>query len=290
MSAAKKEKLMPISSIQALGIIAGGGTLPEKLVSSCAQLGIKPFIIGFEGQTDPALLKGHNHLWSRLGASGKTIKYLKSHNIKDIVFIGSIHRPNIFELAPDLRTAKFFAKVSLKAMGDDSLLSSIRVELEKEGFKLHGVHKFVKNLLAPEGVIGKYKPTKKDWIDIERGITVSQKIGALDIGQSVIVQGGAVLGVEAIEGTNHLISRCGALKRDGRGGVLVKSCKPQQDQDFDLPTIGVETIKYAAKAGLEGIAIHAEHSLFVNPEEIIELADKHKIFVIGLDMFNFEMP
>ncbi len=289
MSASKEERLekRPESSMKTLGIIAGGGALPEKLVHACDKKGIVPFIVAFENQTDPGIVQGHNYMWTRLGAAGQVISTLKAHDIHDLVLIGSIRRPSLAEILPDLKTAEFFAKVGLKALGDNDFLGIMRKELEKEGFKIHGIHKFAEDLLAGEGVIGKYKPKKGDRADIERGIEISQKIGVLDVGQSVVVQEGIVLGVEAAEGTDQLIRRCTHLKRKGRGGVLVKTCKPQQDRDFDLPAIGPDTVRNAAEAGLAGIAVHAGFTLLIDPQGVAEIADQNKMFVVGVDPSKF---
>ena len=283
MSAAQKKLAQESTMARKLGIIAGGGSLPEKLLNACDQKDIEVFVVGFEGQTDPKTVQNHNHMWTRLGAAGQILNTLHSHNIEDLVLIGSIRRPSFSELKPDLKTAEFFAKIGLKAIGDNDLLGIMRELLEEEGFRIHGVHKFAEDLLASEGPVGKHKPKKADWIDIRRGIDISQELGELDIGQSVIVQEGIVLGVEAAEGTDELISRCKHLKRKGRKGVLIKTCKPQQDRDFDLPTIGPETIRKAAASDLAGIAIHAGFSLLLDPQEVAEIADKHKLFVIGID-------
>ncbi len=269
--------------IKQLGILAGGGVLPQKLLETCDQQGITPFVIGFEGQTDPLIIQGRSHLWTRLGAAGQVIKTLKSHNIRDLVFIGSIRRPTIAELRPDLKAAEFFAKASWKVIGgDNGIGEALRDFLGKEGFRIHGVHTIAKNLLAPEGTIGAYEPSARDWSDIEKGIEISQQIGLLDIGQAVIIQEGIVLAVEAAEGTDKLMERGKTLMRKGRGGVLVKTCKPQQDRDFDLPTIGPQTILNAAECGLAGVVIHAGHSLLINPEEVAQIADRHKMFVLGI--------
>ena len=287
MSAQKESSLKP--GISVLGIVAGGGTLPQRLIEACDAQGIKTFIVAFEGHTDFSILEGRPHIITRLGAPpGRIIKTLKAHQAMDLVLIGSLSRPHISELRPDLYTARLLWRLSLRAFGDSDFLSLIRAELEREGFRLHGVHKFVHDLLVQEGPVGEYTPSKADLIDIERGMEISQKIGALDVGQSVIVQAGIVLGVEAVEGTDELIRRCASLKRkgpvEGRGGVLVKTCKPQQDRDFDLPTIGPDTVKNAAEAGLAGIAVHAGDSLLVDAQKVAETADRHKMFVIGLDV------
>lgn len=284
MPAPKKSSVAPEIHPKTIGVVAGAGTLPAALVHACIKKDIEPFIIGFEGQTDPALIEDHNHLWTRLGAAGQIINTLHAHDIKDLVLIGAIRRPSLMELRPDLRTAEFFARIGLKALGDDGLLSAMRSELEKEGFTLHGLQEFAEDLLMQEGEVGAHKPGKADWVDINHGIEISRELGRMDIGQAVIIQQGIVLGVEAAEGTDELIKRCKVLHRKGKGGVLIKTCKPQQDTDFDLPTIGPETIKNAAEAGLAGIVTHAGHSLLVEPEKVAQLADQHKMFVIGVDI------
>ncbi len=281
---AVEESSIDIQEIRTLGVIAGGGTLPEKLLHACDRKKIEPFVVGFEGQTDPALVEGRRHLWTRLGAAGQIIHTLKAHQIRDLVLIGSMHRPSISELRPDLRTAQFFAKLGIRALGDDGILGAIRKELEHEGFTIHGVQDFADDLLAGLGPVGKCRPGKAEQVDIQRGIEVSQALGGLDVGQSVIVQEGLVLAIEAIEGTDAMIRRCADLKRKGRGGVLVKTCKPQQDRNLDLPTIGPETVRLCAKAGLSGIAVQAGNSLILEPQIVSELADQKKIFVVGVEV------
>lgn len=280
MPAPKEKRLNKITD---LAIIAGGGDLPERLINACEGKGIEVFVVALEGQTNPNIVKNRNHMWARLGAMGTILKTLKAHEISDMVLIGSVRRPSLMELRPDLKTAEFFAKISLRALGDNDILGVVRKEVESEGFRIHGIHQFADDLLAPEGVIGKHKPKKEDWVDIVRGLEISQDLGALDVGQSVIVQEGIVLAVEAAEGTDELIVRSRHLKRKGRGGVLVKTCKPQQDRDFDLPTIGPETVRHAADIKLAGIVVHAEQSLIIDIEEVAELANRHKIFVIGVN-------
>ena len=119
--------------------------------------------------------------------------------------------------------------------------------------------------------------------DIARGVAVIRALGPLDVGQAVVVQQGLVLGIEAIEGTDALIERCGMLRRDGPGGVLVKMTKPTQDLRFDLPTVGVVTVERCAAAGLRGIAIEAGKTIALDRDAIAAQADRLGLFVIGLD-------
>jgi len=125
-------------------------------------------------------------------------------------------------------------------------------------------------------------PDEQAEADIKRGIEVARGLGALDVGQAVVVQQGIVLGVEAIEGTDRLIRRCGELRREGPGGVLVKMKKPGQDRRLDLPTIGVNTVREAASAGLRGIAVETGGALVLGRDAVTAEADRMGLFVIGV--------
>jgi DUF1009 family protein len=278
MPAAEKERVNPGET---LGIIAGGGPLPGELAASCERDGIKPFLIAFKGQTDPKNLKGRDHVWLQLRTAGHVPDVLRERNIKNIVMIGAIRRPNIFELIPDLKTAKLVSRIGLNSLGDNGLLSGLRSWLEEEGLRIRGIHTYMTDLLTPEGVLGTVQPAPEDFADIKKGLEISQTLGALDIGQSAIVQQGIVLGLEGIEGTDNLIRRCGRLKRRGRGPILVKTCKPQQDRDLDLPVIGLRTIRSAVRNGFSGIVLHAGSSMIINRAEVIAAADKAGIFILG---------
>lgn len=260
-------------------IIAGGGNLPEKLIRSCKENGREVFVIGFEGQSSPAVVDFMTHL----GAAGKLIDKMKEQNVKDVVFAGHIKRPALKELKPDLRGTKILAKIGLKALGDDALLRVISNELEKEGFNVLGAHEILKEVLAPVGLYTKAKPDDVAMADIRHGIEVAQSLGLADIGQSVVVQQGLVLAVEAIEGTDALLERAGTLRRSGLGGVLVKIKKPQQDIRLDLPTVGSVTVQKAHAAGLRGIAIRAQETIVVDYQEMVEFADKLGLFIIGVE-------
>jgi DUF1009 family protein len=185
-------------------------------------------------------------------------------------------------MRPDWRTARFFARIGLKALGDDGLLSAVIGEFESEGFKVLGAHEVLGDLLAPLGVWGAVRPDERAESDIKHGVAVAQGLGALDVGQSVVVQQGIVLGVEAIEGTDALLQRCGTLRRAGPGGVLVKLCKPGQDRRVDLPTIGPDTLKRAQAAGLRGIAVESGAAIVVDLDALVRDADRAGLFVMGI--------
>jgi UDP-2,3-diacylglucosamine hydrolase len=266
-----------------LGIIAGGGDLPARLMAVCRAAGRPFFVVALDGHADRQLTDGAPHIWSRLGAAGTMLQALRDAGVTDLVLAGRVRRPSFVELRPDWRAAKLFARIGAKALGDDGLLRAVTQELEQEGFRVLAVQDVFAGLLTPAGVLGRIGPDETARADIDHGIRIARGLGALDVGQAVVVQQGLVLGVEAIEGTDALVERCGPLRRMGPGGVLVKMCKPQQDGRLDLPTIGPATVEKAAAAGLRGIAAEAGATLTLDRDAVVEAADRLGLFVIGVE-------
>ncbi len=266
-----------------LGIIAGGTTLPQRLIQYCLDNKRDFFVLAIEGNADKAIFTPQiPHKWIRIGQAGTGFKTFADEGVKEVVMIGTIHRPTLSELVPDLRTATFFAKIGMRALGDDGILRALVKEIESENMRVVGIHEVMPEILAPEGVITKKKPDKQALADIKRGVEVARTLGALDVGQSVIIQQGLVLGVEGIEGTDELIRRCGTYQRKGTAGLLVKLRKPQQDMRIDLPAMGTKTIESLHQAGFRGLAIHAGNALMVEKEKVVELADKFGMFIVGI--------
>ncbi len=280
-----------IKQIKKLGIIAGGGHLPAYLLDVCESKGISVYVVALNGQCDEALIESHPKnqiIWTGLGSAGKTIEFFKQNEISDLVMIGNVKRPKLSQIKPDFKAMQILSRIGFKALGDNSLLSALKDELEKDGFTVRGIQDFCDQLLMPRGALGDYESSPNDQATIELGIRKSQEIGAKDIGQSVVVQGDQIIGVENTKGTDNLIKRSSSLLNpDHGGGILVKTCKPQQDTALDLPTIGVNTIQNAHEAGLKGIVLHAGYTLLVDPKSIAEYANKYRVFVIGVDITPF---
>jgi len=272
---------------QVIALFAGRGELPLKIITHCYEQEQPLFLVAFEGQTDSDFViqqqpyvKGH--LWTHFGAVGKTLRYLKDHKVTHIVMAGSMNRPSLSELKLDWKGTQWAAKMGLKALGDDGLLTGIVQLLKSEGLNVISATDILDNLLAPEGVMGHHQPEEADWQDIRRGKEIARLLGVGDIGQAVVVQQGLVLGVEAIEGTEGLLARCGQLRREGRGGVLVKMAKPDQSRAVDLPTIGVATIQQAKAAGLCGIAVESGSTQILDQKAVIKAADEAGLYLVGV--------
>lgn len=268
-----------------LGIIAGGGDLPRELCAACQQAGRPYFLVILDGQGDAALLDDHPGIVIRLGAVGKIASAFKKASVTDLVLAGKVARPSVTQMRPDAEALKFFASVGKSAFGDDALLKAVIGHIETRfGFRVVSVSDVMGEQGVDAGCIGTYQPDEQAVADIERGVEILKALGPVDVGQAVVVQQGLVLGVEAIEGTDALLRRCGSLRRDGDGGVLVKIAKTGQEERADLPTIGVETVENAAAAGLRGIAIEAQRTIVINRDAVSEAADRLGLFVIAMDI------
>lgn len=270
-----------MSSLPKLGIIAGGGDLPVRLIEAARAAGRPYYVLALKDQADLTLGGDTPHDWVRIGAAGKGMDLLHANQVRDVVFAGRIKRPSLGALMPDARMVRFLAKLAGGSFGDDGLLRKVIAEFEGEGFHVVGADDVLSSLVSSSGQLGRHEADDLAWSDIERGIKIVRAIGALDVGQAVVVQQGMVLGVEGIEGTDALVERCGALRREGLGGVLVKAKKPAQDRRVDLPTIGVETVQRALAAGLRGIAVEAGETLIVDQAAVVAEADKLGLFLIG---------
>lgn len=271
MSARKELK------IKKLGIIAGGGDLPRQLIQACKAHNIDYVVLGVKGHVD----KIESDAVLRIGQASKILLFLKAHQVSDIVFIGSVKRPTIFTLWPDLMAFKFFIKAWINSFGDDSLLKGARKILEGEGFCVRGVHKFLPALLMPEGFLGKVQPAAKHQADIKLGLKEARAWGKADKGQAVLVKDGNIIAREDKKGTSAMIKKYGQV-----GAILVKTCKPQQDRDLDLPTLGLQTVGLCADQKMAGIVGHAGQTLAVDRYAMIEKADDANMFLMGVTLYD----
>ena len=264
-----------------VGIVAGGGLLPGLVAEACRSAGRRYFVLGLAGQADRSAGGLVPDAWVRLGASDELLGLLRDAAVETVVLAGQVRRPSLAELRPDARALRVLARAARFALGDDGLLRAIVDEFEREGFRIVGADSIVEELLAPPGLWSKHKPDDQDDIDVARGVAVARTLGAVDVGQAAVVQGGLVLAVEAAEGTAEMVRRAGRQRRGGSGGVLVKVAKPDQERRVDLPTIGPDTVTEVAAAGLGGIAVEAGSVLVIRRNEVIERADAHGLFVLG---------
>ncbi len=272
-----------------LAIICGGGSFPGAVAEAVARRGRRPVMFGIRGWADAAVIGRYAHHWIALGQAGRFFRLAQAENCREVLFIGTVLRPPLTQLRLDWQTIKLMPRVvRFFRGGDDTLLSGVAGIAESGGFRVVGVPDVAPEILVPEGVLGRHRPSERNAADIARALALIGALGPFDVGQAAVVADDHVLAVEAAEGTDNMLARIADLRRQGRvtaprgTGVLVKAPKPGQDRRFDLPSIGPRTVENAARAGLAGIAVTAGSTMLAEAEQAIALADRERIFFVGV--------
>jgi len=265
--------------LHALGIIAGNGVYPRLLADGARGAGVEKIIAAaFTGETDPTL-EHHVGLveWMRVGQLGRLLKFFRSQGIHHAIMAGQIAPKNLFDLRPDLKALMLLGK--LKERNAESIFAAIADELAKIDIDLLPATTFLEDSLARPGLIAGPKLSPRQEHDVELGWNAAKEIARLDIGQTIIIKNGTIVAVEALEGTNEAIKRGGTLAREG--AVMVKVSKPNQDMRFDVPVIGVETVRIAAESGVRVIAVEAGKTLLLERDAVIALANGSNMSVVA---------
>ncbi len=271
----------PMSSLKKLALIAGDGNLPQEVAKSAKEEGYSIFGIAI---TEEAKSKLENTCETvkrfSPGQISKILETVKKENINQVIFIGKIPKldllKNIYKL--DWLALKLMSK--LKNLNDDSIHFALIDFLKTHDLEILPQSRFLKNLFVEKEILSKRKPTLEERIDIEYGLDIAKKAGSLDIGQTVIVKNKMILAIEAIEGTDEAIKR-GCKLANGEI-VIVKVTRPNQDERFDLPTIGENTLLTLANNGGGILAFEAGKTIVTNKEKMIEIADKHNICLLAI--------
>lgn len=263
-----------------LALIAGNGLYPSTMVAAARRAGVQRLIAAaFLDETRTDLADRVDVIeWFRVGQLGKLIAFFKREGVRQAVMVGQIAPKNLFDLRPDLRTLLMLAR--LPRRNAESLFGAIGDELAKDGITLLPATTFLEEFMPAAGQVAGPAVKKRRWDDARYGYEIAKESSRLDIGQTVVVKNGTVLAVEAFEGTNEAVKRGGAL---GRGGAtMVKVAKPGQDMRFDVPVVGPDTIRVAAEAGVDLIAVEAGKTLLLGVEELRAECQARRVSLIAL--------
>lgn len=264
-----------------IGLIAGEGKMPVYIAQKAAAKGYEVIVAGIKGNTSQAdYACAHVFKLLRLGQLGAAIQFFKQHGVTRVIMAGRVQHTSIFSnIVPDLRGAKFLA--TLKTMQPKDILSRVIGEFKKDGIEFASSASFLEDFLPPKGVLSARRPTAEEQKVIEFGFQTAKQIAGMDIGLTCVVSQQAVIAVEGMEGTDRCILRAGELVRESAEKenvvAVVKVARPNQDNRYDLPVIGKGTLESLVKAGFTVLAFEAEKTLVMDLEEVIQLADKHKI-------------
>ena len=272
-------RCLPQPPPHSLGIIAGNGVYPRLLAAAARKAGVEKIIAAaFRDETDPALEQHVDLLeWMRVGQLNRLLKFFRGENIHQVIMAGQIAPKNLFDLRPDWKALMLMSK--LKQRNAESIFAAVADELATVDVHLLPATTFLENSLAPSGLVAGPKLSRQEEDDVGFGWKIAKEIARLDIGQTIVIKNGTVVAVEALEGTNDAVKRGGGLAREG--AIVVKVAKPNQDMRFDVPVIGVETIRIAAEARVRVIAVEAEKTLLLERDAIIDLARRAKISIVA---------
>lgn len=266
-----------------LGLIAGDGRFPLEIARAARRSGFEVAAVAFRDVTERALeTEVATVCWRRLGELQAALDFLREAHVREAVMAGKVSKTHLLSglegLAPDARAAALLS--ALPDLRDASVLGALAGTLEEEGIRLRPQAELVPELLPAEGILGRVHPTSVQWDDIAYGFGVAKELGALDVGQTVAVQGRSVLAAEAVEGTNEAIRRAGKLGRPGL--CIVKVAKPDQDPRFDLPAVGLETLEACAEASAGALAVEAMQTVVLDRAELVRRADERGIAVVAV--------
>ena len=262
------------------GLIAGDGILPIKMAQYAKENGFEVICISLANDNLHELKKHCSKIYScHPGEVNKIEKILKDEQVKQLTFLGKVHKKVLLQLNKfDKRAIDLIKEAS--RLNDDQVMLMIIDELSKIGVEVLDQTIFIKNLMIPSGVLGKLKPTENQLEDVNYGFWLAKEMGKVDVGQSVVIKDKMAMAVEAIEGTDKCIRRGSKMAR--RGAVVVKVAKPSQDKRFDIPAIGLRTLQTMHKYNASLIAVEANETIIVNQEEVIKYANKHKIVIMAV--------
>lgn len=267
-----------------LGLIAGSGKFPLLVAEEARRRDVEIVALAMEGITDKRLSEFAGSVQTfKLGQIDAPIKIFKSAGVTRAVMAGKVQHVSLFGgVRPDLRAVKLMARIPDKRT--DTILKAVAAEFAKDGIELIHSGTYLSHLMAVEGVMSRRKPSADQSIDIELGWKAAKALAGFDIGQTVVLQGGAVIAVEAMEGTDLCIQRAGELARSSGETpslIVVKVAKPNQDLRFDIPVIGLDSLKVFSECSVKVLALEAQATLIFDKEKFLREADALGMAVTG---------
>jgi DUF1009 family protein len=264
------------------GLIAGNGKFPFLVLESAREQRIEVVVAAIREETHPEIESlGFPVQWMGLGQLGKLIRVFKEAGVSKAIMAGQVRHARIFgPSVPDLKMIRMLA--GLKHKNTDSLINGVAKALEDEGITLVDSTILIRQHVAPTGKLTRRGLDSREQADVAFGRPIAQKIAQMDIGQTIVVRDRAVVAVEAMEGTDAVIRRAGKLVQR-RNLTVIKVSKPKQDMRFDVPVIGVPTIREMVDAGATALVLDARRTLLIDRTELVQVADESKIAVVGLE-------
>jgi len=269
---------LEFSKVTRIGLVAGEGQLPLHIARNARIQGIEvvPFMVGKESGKLKEICRHKGH---RIvpGLVGRTLDLFMKEKISHLVFAGKVDKWVLLK-DPRIDAIAVEALKQLSRTNDDAVMLWIVEQLAQRGIQVLPQADFLKELFLPDRLLSKRPPSEDEIRDARYGFEIAKEMGRLDIGQTIVAHSGMILAVEAIEGTDECLRRAGKLAGK-KGGVVVKVAKPDQDQRFDIPTVGLRTLKTMRSTGLRVLVTEANRTLYLEPEEMAAFANRHNLAI-----------
>ena len=267
-----------------LGLIAGNGRFPFLVLDAARAAGHQVTIIALKEEAFPDLEAeaarapaAPLHRVS-LGQFGTWVNLLKKAGVTHAVMAGQVKHTKLFsDIIPDMMAIGLLMRI--KAKNTDAIIAGVADVLRDHGVELIDSTAFLAPLLARQGLMTTRALSDEEREDLEFGYRIADTVAGLDIGQTIAVKSKAVVAVEAMEGTDQVIARAGQLA--GHGVRIVKVAKPNQDMRFDVPVVGVATIRAMQAAGATTLSVDAGKTLMIDGDAIVAAADAAGIAIVG---------
>jgi DUF1009 family protein len=269
------------ASAASIGLIAGNGAFPLMFARAAKKKGIRVVAAAVKGDTSVLIhFLADDVRWFSPGEFKKLFAYFRAQDIHQVLMAGQVNPDHLFK--KNVPVDDEF-KALFKALKDrrcDTIFGAIAERLKAEGMELLDSTFLIKDFLAPKGTLTQRTPSVEELADIDFGVAIAKQMGGLDVGQTVVIKGKAIVAIEAMEGTDRCISRGGAIAREG--AVVVKMSKPDQDLRFDVPVIGPRTILTMKKAKASCLAIESSKTIIIDRKRTVTLADKAGICIVSV--------
>ena len=261
------------------GLIAGNGQFPFLVAEGARRVGVSLTIAAIKEEADARIEQAADVVtWIGFAQLGKCLSFFKEQRVEKVIMAGRVTHTRIFSNAiPDARGLKLLW--SLPERNTDALLGGVAAEFEKEGIELIDSTFFVPEMLASDGVMSSRGPNADEQKNIDYGLVIASGIARLDVGQTVVIRGRACVAIEAMEGTDATIRRAGELAKGKL--TVVKVAKPNQDMRFDVPVVGVPTIRTMVEAGATCLSVTTGKTLMFDRDEMLSFARRNKIAIVG---------
>lgn len=262
-------------------IIAGSGSYPRLLVEGAKKAGVRQVdVVAIRSSTDRATWKAADNVhWITIGSIAAGIRWVGENGYEGAILAGQVNPLSLFRGRFDDEVKSWLAELPIK--NAHTIFGKLSEKFAAVGVPILPASLYMDGHIPGAGVLTSRGLTPSEESDVDHAANTARDIGMHDVGQTVMVKAGMVLAVEAFEGTNAAIRRGGRL--GGKGSVVFKAARVGHDMRFDIPVVGLKTLKVMRRAGATALAFQAGRLVLLDRERVVEFANSHSIAIVGVE-------